>query len=127
MNIKDIFNIKLTAHYAGKYSIGWETPDARYHIWLVDGMPDGTLYKNAPRGTEKPYNTRHLTVAANRKVVGYVMATMWNDEERVRADQEYVDKRAAEAKAERDKKLDRVVREAAELGYKLVKIALGER
>lgn len=118
-----------------RVSLAWTIGDARFHIWVKrdPGLPflgadGGTLYKNPPRGVTRGdpgyFQTRYLNPAAqvNAPAVEYARAYAIANDLLARGAEEWaaaVKHSALKSQAERFKHLSE---EAAELGYKLVKI-----
>lgn len=76
-----ITNINLVGATMGdqRWALGWETPDARFHIWfrVAEGFGslDETMYKNPPE-TKPAYHARRLdrTSKVNVPIVDAVVA-----------------------------------------------------
>lgn len=75
-----ISNVHVTFHGDSPgmgWSVGWDTAEARYHVWLdAPGKPRSVVYKNPLRGTTPTapgyYMTRRLSLKSvvNLRMVG---------------------------------------------------------
>ena len=88
-------------HDGYRYCVGFETPDARYHIWLNPDTkePEGTLYKNPPKGVEyrspghSPGQHFHTRKLSNPAIIAAMMKAVADNDLIAKADAENLEKR----------------------------------
>lgn len=116
------------AYDGNRYSVNWETNDARFHVWMrVSGMLDPigpVIYKNPPK--EVVYNgpgyfrTRHLDGRKNPSILAALLAIPPADFVAAQAD--YVTRERERHAQDRDNAIEQLRESAKALGFELVPI-----